>query len=182
MISTTASITLPLPSKTGDRVFQWLVSLVAFSVGILIVLVALKLCQGSQLAMAKFGWGFWSSTAWDRVHEKFYAFIPQAIQERLDTTNLQQHVNALGSRISAEGGVLHRCQATEINGFTLKNPDGYFVKTHVGNEELHLKKVGRDEDGNTFFAATLLTVHNRNNKNRGVAELPGMSGVVRSKP
>ncbi len=45
----------------------------AFSVGILLVLVGLKLFEGSHQAIQKFGWKFLITTRWDPVREEFGA-------------------------------------------------------------------------------------------------------------
>jgi phosphate transport system permease protein len=59
--------------KFGDRAFQRFTLLMALSVFVLIVLIAMKLAAGSQLAMHKFGWRFLTSTVWDPVNENFGA-------------------------------------------------------------------------------------------------------------
>jgi phosphate transport system permease protein len=59
--------------KYGDRAFRWFTLLMALSVFVLIVLIALKLAGGSQLSLHKFGWRFLISTDWDPVNENFGA-------------------------------------------------------------------------------------------------------------
>lgn len=60
-------------SRFGDRVFQWLTLLMAFSVFVLIVLIGFELFSGSKLALQKFGWHFLVSNNWDPVNEVFGA-------------------------------------------------------------------------------------------------------------
>jgi phosphate transport system permease protein len=57
----------------GDRVFKWLTLLMALSVFALIVLIGYELAKGSQLALAKFGWRFLTTSDWDPVSEQFGA-------------------------------------------------------------------------------------------------------------
>lgn len=60
-------------SHFGDRTFQWLTSLMAFSVFALIVLIGFELFSGSKLALQKFGWHFLVSSSWDPVNDVFGA-------------------------------------------------------------------------------------------------------------
>ena len=61
------------PSRVGDSLFKWLTCAMAFSVLLLIVLVGLKLYQGSQLSMHKFGLNFLVDSTWDPVNEEYGA-------------------------------------------------------------------------------------------------------------
>jgi phosphate transport system permease protein len=60
-------------SHAGDRVFRWLMFLMAVSVFVLIFLIGLTLARGSHLAMRHFGWRFLVSSDWDPVNERFGA-------------------------------------------------------------------------------------------------------------
>src|SRR5215472_1196279 len=60
-------------SRLGDRVFQWLTLIMAFSVFVLIVLIGFELFNGSKLALQKFGWHFLVNSNWDPVNEVFGA-------------------------------------------------------------------------------------------------------------
>jgi phosphate transport system permease protein len=58
----------------GDRVFKWLTLLMAASVFVLIGLIGYELAHGSQLALRKFGWRFFTASDWDPVSEQFGAW------------------------------------------------------------------------------------------------------------
>src|SRR3954471_8262514 len=64
---------LPPPSRYGDTVFRWVTVVMAFSLLALVVLVGWELWHGSQLARAKFGTSFLTSSEWDPVQEKYGA-------------------------------------------------------------------------------------------------------------
>jgi phosphate transport system permease protein len=72
-VSALSKVRMVPPSKVGDFVFRWLTLIMAFSVGILIVLVGWKMYQGSQLAIHKFGFHFLTTSDWDPVQESFGA-------------------------------------------------------------------------------------------------------------
>ncbi|HEV7403353.1 MAG TPA: phosphate ABC transporter permease subunit PstC [Chthoniobacteraceae bacterium] len=64
---------LPPPSRYGDTLFRWVTVAMAFSLIVLVVLVGWELWHGSQLARAKFGVSFLTSSEWDPVQEKYGA-------------------------------------------------------------------------------------------------------------
>lgn len=64
---------LPPPSRYGDAFFRWITIVMAFSLVVLVVLVGWELWHGSQLARAKFGVSFLTSSEWDPVQEKYGA-------------------------------------------------------------------------------------------------------------
>jgi len=68
-----ARISLPPPSKTGDKVFRLLTWAMALVVLILLILLALTLCQGSAESLSKFGWNYFVHTNWDPVNGDFGA-------------------------------------------------------------------------------------------------------------
>jgi phosphate transport system permease protein len=57
----------------GDRLFKWFTLLMAFSVFVLIALIAYELARGSGVSLKKFGWHFLTSSDWDPVNEQFGA-------------------------------------------------------------------------------------------------------------
>lgn len=57
----------------GDRIFKWLVMIMAFSIFALILLIGFELFNGSKLSIQKFGWGFLVTNNWDPVNEIFGA-------------------------------------------------------------------------------------------------------------
>ena len=59
--------------RFGDRVFRWLTLGMALSVFVLIVLIGVKLGQGSRLAFGKFGLHFLFTSDWDPVNSQFGA-------------------------------------------------------------------------------------------------------------
>ena len=59
--------------RIGDPAFAWLVRLLAAGVLALVLLIALKMLDGAQLALARFGPGFLLGTTWDPVREQFGA-------------------------------------------------------------------------------------------------------------
>lgn len=59
--------------KHGDRAFRWFTMVMALSVFLLLLLIALKLAGGSQLAWHKFGWRFLIGTEWDPVNDNYGA-------------------------------------------------------------------------------------------------------------
>jgi hypothetical protein len=61
------------PSRLGDRAFEWLTLAMALSVVVLIILTGWQLCQGSMLAIKKFGFHFVTNSTWDPVGEEFGA-------------------------------------------------------------------------------------------------------------
>src|SRR5256885_4209313 len=64
---------LSSPSRLGDRAFRALTLAMALVVVALVVLVGWQLFRGSQLALHKFGWRFFTSSEWDPVNEQFGA-------------------------------------------------------------------------------------------------------------
>jgi len=58
----------------GDRVFRVLLTLGAVSVPVLLGFLVYQLWTGSELAIAKFGLGFLTSSTWDPVAEEFGAY------------------------------------------------------------------------------------------------------------
>jgi phosphate transport system permease protein len=60
-------------SRLGDRAFEWLTLLMAFSVFVLIGLIGFELFNGSKLSLQKFGWHFLFSSSWDPVNDVFGA-------------------------------------------------------------------------------------------------------------
>jgi phosphate transport system permease protein len=58
----------------GDRVFRALLTLGAVAVPVLLAFLVYQLWTGSELAMAKFGLRFLTSSTWDPVAEEFGAF------------------------------------------------------------------------------------------------------------
>jgi phosphate transport system permease protein len=60
-------------SRFGDRAFQWLTLLMAFSVFVLIALIGFELFSGAKPALQKFGWHFLTSSTWDPVNDVFGA-------------------------------------------------------------------------------------------------------------
>ena len=58
-------------SRFGDRAFQWLTLLMAFSIFALITLIGIELFGGSKSAIQKFGWQFLGSSVWDPVSNVF---------------------------------------------------------------------------------------------------------------
>ncbi|HTL66613.1 MAG TPA: phosphate ABC transporter permease subunit PstC [Lacunisphaera sp.] len=61
------------PSRWGDRVFYAACLTGALTIGVMLVLVAYQLYQGSHLARAEFGWKFLVSSTWDPVDEQYGA-------------------------------------------------------------------------------------------------------------
>jgi phosphate transport system permease protein len=59
----------------GDRAFKWLTLVMAFSVFVLIALIAYELFRGSHLALQKFGWHFLVTSDWDPVND-IYGALP----------------------------------------------------------------------------------------------------------
>jgi len=57
----------------GDRVFRGLLTLGALAVPVLLAFLVYELWTGSALAMARFGFGFLTSSTWDPVAEEFGA-------------------------------------------------------------------------------------------------------------
>jgi len=58
----------------GDRVFRALLTLGAVAVPVLLGFLVYQLWTGSELAIAKFGLGFLTSSTWDPVAEQFGAY------------------------------------------------------------------------------------------------------------
>jgi len=57
----------------GERVFQWLVTMMALGVVALIFIIGRELAHGSQPALRRFGWRFLTGAEWDPVSEQFGA-------------------------------------------------------------------------------------------------------------
>lgn len=65
----------PLEQRSyGDRVFKLILTLGAVTIPVLLAFLVYELWTGSRLAMAKFGFGFITSSTWDPVAEQFGAF------------------------------------------------------------------------------------------------------------
>jgi phosphate transport system permease protein len=60
-------------SRFGDRAFQWLTLLMAFSIFLLVALIGFELFIGAKPALHKFGWHFLVSSTWDPVNDVFGA-------------------------------------------------------------------------------------------------------------
>jgi len=60
-------------SHFGDRTFEWLTLLMAFSVFVLIGLIGFELFIGAKPSLQKFGWHFLASSSWDPVNDVFGA-------------------------------------------------------------------------------------------------------------
>ena len=71
--SAAGAVKMARPSRLGDRLFKWLTLGMALSVLVLIVVVGLKLYQGSHLALQKFGVHFIVTSNWDPVQEQYGA-------------------------------------------------------------------------------------------------------------
>jgi phosphate transport system permease protein len=61
------------PSRFGDRAFEWLTLAMASAVVVLVILIGWELCNGSSLAIKKFGFHFLTTSTWDPVAEQFGA-------------------------------------------------------------------------------------------------------------
>jgi phosphate transport system permease protein len=72
-LSVEGKVRLAHPSRVFDRAFKWLTLGMALSVAVLMILVALKLYDGSRLAIDKFGLQFLATSTWDPVREEFGA-------------------------------------------------------------------------------------------------------------
>ncbi len=68
-----ANLMAAAPSRVADRLFKWLTFTMALSVAGLIVMVGVKLYQGSHLAVHKFGMQFLTTSTWDPVNGNFGA-------------------------------------------------------------------------------------------------------------
>jgi phosphate transport system permease protein len=73
MINKTATKQKRAETHFGDRAFKWLTLLMAFSIFVLIALIAYELARGSQPAIHKFGWRFLISSDWDPVNDVYGA-------------------------------------------------------------------------------------------------------------
>jgi phosphate transport system permease protein len=73
MINETATKQKRAETHFGDRAFKWLTLLMAFSIFVLIALIAYELARGSQPAIHKFGWRFLISSDWDPVNDVYGA-------------------------------------------------------------------------------------------------------------
>jgi phosphate transport system permease protein len=62
-----------LPAFLGDRLFRSVTGFLAFLVFALLVAFAVVLAMQSRLSLAKFGFGFFTSSDWDPVNEQFGA-------------------------------------------------------------------------------------------------------------
>ena len=60
-------------SRFGDRAFEWLTLLMAFSIFVLIALIGFELFRGATPAIQKFGWHFLVSGTWNPVDGVFSA-------------------------------------------------------------------------------------------------------------
>ncbi|HEX3625864.1 MAG TPA: phosphate ABC transporter permease subunit PstC [Verrucomicrobiae bacterium] len=60
-------------SRFGDRAFEWLTLLMAFSIFVLIVLIGYELFRGATPAIHKFGLRFLATSTWDPVNGVFGA-------------------------------------------------------------------------------------------------------------
>lgn len=60
-------------SRFGDRAFEWLTLIMAFSIFVLIALIGLELFRGAGPALRKFGWHFLAGSSWDPVNDVFGA-------------------------------------------------------------------------------------------------------------
>lgn len=74
LTDTTIAPRIAPPSRFADRAFRGITMLSALGVGLLFLLVAYMLFRGSHLSIAKFGWGFISSSSWDPVAEEYGAW------------------------------------------------------------------------------------------------------------
>lgn len=72
-LTTQQVLELPPPSRFGDRAFKGLTLATALAVVALLFLVGWQLVGGSHLAVAKFGWGFITTSTWDPVAEQYGA-------------------------------------------------------------------------------------------------------------
>jgi len=63
------------PAHFGDRAFEWLTLIMAFSVFILIFVIGYELARGSMPAIHKFHWHFLVSSDWDPVND-IYGALP----------------------------------------------------------------------------------------------------------
>jgi phosphate transport system permease protein len=69
-----ALVQLKPPSHFGDRAFQSLTLAMALAVVVLVFLVGWQLARGSNLAIKRFGFSFFTSSTWDPVAEQFGAW------------------------------------------------------------------------------------------------------------
>lgn len=58
----------------GDRVFKWVLTLLAATVPLLLLLLAFGLWRGAEPAIDRYGFGFLTGSTWDPVAEEFGAF------------------------------------------------------------------------------------------------------------
>jgi phosphate transport system permease protein len=68
-----AKVVLAPPGKTADKVFRLVTWLMAIFVMVLLLLVAIVLCRGAHLSLAKFGLNFLFHSNWDPGHNDFGA-------------------------------------------------------------------------------------------------------------
>jgi phosphate transport system permease protein len=61
-------------SSSSDKVFKALLTLAAVAIPVLLGFLVLELWSGARLAIAKFGFGFVTTSTWDPVTEEFGAF------------------------------------------------------------------------------------------------------------
>ena len=61
-------------SSYGDQVFKVLLTLAALAIPVLLGFLVFELWSGARLAIAKFGFGFVTTSIWDPVAEQFGAF------------------------------------------------------------------------------------------------------------
>jgi phosphate transport system permease protein len=57
----------------GDFIFENITRFFAFVLLVLVILMVYEMFRQSHLSIAKFGWGFITSTTWDPVHDNFGA-------------------------------------------------------------------------------------------------------------
>lgn len=59
--------------RLGDGMFRWTTRLMAYAIGLLLLLLLWEVIGSSTAAREKFGWGFVSGRVWDPVGEEFGA-------------------------------------------------------------------------------------------------------------
>src|SRR6476660_6130195 len=68
-----AQARMALPSRWGDKAFEWLTLAMALATVVLVILISWQLWRGSSLAVQKFGFRFLTTSTWDPVAEQFGA-------------------------------------------------------------------------------------------------------------
>ncbi len=71
-----ASMVRNVRDARADRFFRWTVTAAGLFVLISLAAVALSMLWGGRAAFETFGWGFFTSTDWDPVLQKFGALVP----------------------------------------------------------------------------------------------------------